>query len=212
VAEPKKPKPRQRKRTKAQRVEDTKKVAKAGDKGPREGGRYDQVQRDIEIYRAHLRGISDYDLAATYALTVPTVREIIKGVRAEGPRLTRANPLDVIEAMTAQIDAGISELAALAAREKGTARVNAVTARIRALFDKAKFLQSVGVLPSEAQEVRVQINILDLAERLTDILERHDLLTDDVAKSINDEFDEALQGTAREVTPALALEAVGESG
>jgi hypothetical protein len=207
-----KPKPRQRRRTRAQRAKDAEAVIKdgPGPPGPR-GNRYEQVQRDIEIYRASLRGLSDYDLAVTYDLDPRTVRAIVNAIQAEGPRITKANPLNVIDQTVAQLDAGISELAAEAARNKGAVRVTAVTNRLRAIFDKAKFLQSVGVLPSEAQVMRVQIDALGLAERLVDLLEQHGLLTPELRDAINTEFADVLEGAGREIEP-LALEPVRSDG
>lgn len=168
--------------------------------------RYDQVQRDLEIYRAHLRSIDDYDLAATYGLSVETIRDIVRRWQDEGRRITRANPREVIDEITWQLDAAISEIAAVAAREEGSARVSAVIGRINALLQKGKWLQQVGVLPTEARELRVQLDAVSTAETIITVLEKRGILDEELTREIAAAVGQPIDGEAEEVTDAELVE------
>jgi hypothetical protein len=200
-------------RTKAQREKDTADViADLGpsDKGAKGGDRYEHVQRDIEIYRAHLRGIDRYDLAQTYGLTPDTVTRIVKGMRDQGTRISELDPVEVIEDIAAQIDAGISEIAAVAAREKGSVRVSAVLGRINALIQKGKWLQQAGVLPQEAQELNVHVSQQNLSRQIYEALERENMLTPELIRvlaSAAGQADKVLAGTAEELPAGEVVEA-----
>jgi hypothetical protein len=159
-----------------------------GDRPGPEGDAYSKVQRDIDVFRAHLRGLDTYDIAAAYQLHPKTVQEIVRGMRSEHRRITNANPMEVIEELTMQIDAGISELATQATKNKGAVRVNAVVARIRAIFQKADFLQEVGVLPKSADTLRIQFEAAGFVERLLDMLERKGLLDDELVAEVERTF------------------------
>jgi hypothetical protein len=172
-------------RTEAQRAEDTQVVL--ADLEAERGGQApgtDRVERDLSIFRANLRGIDVYDLAATYDLSPDHVRRIIKKQRRENQRLSQMDPVEVVEELTSQIDAGISEIAAVAAREKGSVRVTAVLGRINALIQKGKWLQSAGILPEEAGQLRVQIEAGNLAQNIFQVLERRGLVDDDLLAEI----------------------------
>ena len=151
----------------------------------------DIVARNLEIFRAHLRAIDTYDLAATYGLTPDTIRGIIRQQRSENQRLSRMNPVEVVEELTSQIDGGISELAGIAAQSKGSVRVSAVTARINAIFQKGKWLQSAGILPQQAEELRIQIDASNMAQGIMTVLENNGLLTPELI----DEITQHLPGT-----------------
>jgi hypothetical protein len=138
----------------------------------------------MEIYRAHLRGISHYDLAVTYGITPRTVTDIVRRTRQEGKRLSAYDPLEVVEELVDQIDAGISELAAVAAREKGSARVTAVTNRIRAIIDKGKWLQSSGLLPQSAREMTIKLDADQLAGAIMTTLDTKGLLTPEITEAM----------------------------
>jgi hypothetical protein len=155
--------------------------SKPGTKG---GDRFEQRERDMEIYRAHLRGISHYDLAVTYGITPRTVTDIVRRTRQEGKRLSAYDPLEVVEELVDQIDAGISELAAVAAREKGSARVTAVTNRIRAIIDKGKWLQSSGLLPQSAREMTIKLDADQLAGAIMTTLDTKGLLTPEITEAM----------------------------
>lgn len=200
MAERKKPATTGKRRQQAKRTPKAKEAVEAikaeaeaespnGDsRGGPEGDAYAKVQRDIDVFRAHLRGLDTYDISATYELHPQTVREIVRKMRAEHRRMTTTNPVEVIEELTMQIDAGISELATRAAREKGAVRVNAVVARLRAIFQKADFLQEVGVLPKSADTLRIQFEAAGFVERLLEMLDRRGMLTDDLMAEVEKTF------------------------
>ena len=176
--------PTGKRRSKAQRKADAEAVLDADDlRGPSErgtkgGDRYEQVQRDLAIYRAHLKAVDTYDLAAIYGLTPDTVRGIIRRMRRENQRLSKMDPLEVVEEISSQIDAGLSELAAAAAKEKGSVKVAAINNRINGLLAKAKWLQASGLLPKEPEEFRIQMDGDFVAAGVMAVLERRGLLDD----------------------------------
>lgn len=144
----------------------------------------ERVERDLDIFRAHLRGIDARDLAHSYQLGVSTIYAIFTEQRAQARRLSQENPIDVVEEITAQIDAAISELAAIGAREKGMVRVRAVLGRINALMQKGKWLQAAGVLPREPEQLRVRIDGMQMAQGVIDVLDRNGLLTPKLMREI----------------------------
>lgn len=173
-----------KRRSKAERRADAEAILDDADlrgpheKGTKAGDRYDQVQRDLAIYRAHLKTVDHYDLAAIYGLSPKTIGEIVRRMRRENQRLSKMDPIEVVEEITAQIDAGLSELAAAAAKEKGTAKITAINNRINGLLAKAKWLQASGLLPKEPEEFRIQMDGDYVAAGVMSVLERRGLLND----------------------------------
>lgn len=173
-----------KRRSKAERLADAEAILGDDDlrgsheKGTKAGDRYEQVQRDLAIYRAHLKSVDHYDLAAIYGLSPKTIGEIVRRMRRENQRLSNMDPLEVVEEITAQIDAGLSELAAAAAKEKGATKISAINNRINGLLAKAKWLQASGLLPKEPEEFRIQMDGDFLAAGVMGVLERRGLLDD----------------------------------
>jgi hypothetical protein len=173
-----------KRRSKAERLADAESVLEDDDlRGPRDkgtkaGGRYDQVQRDLAIYRAHLKSVDHFDLAAIYGLSPKTIGEIVRRMRRENQRLSNMDPIEVVEEITAQIDAGLSELAAAAAKESGATKITAINNRINGLLAKAKWLQASGLLPKEPEEFRIQMDGDFVAAGVMSVLERRGLLDD----------------------------------
>jgi hypothetical protein len=176
--------PTGRRRTKAERLADAEAILEAddlrgpNDKGTKAGDRYDQVQRDLQIYRAHLRNVDHYDLAQIYGITPKTVSEIVRRMKRENQRLSKMDPVEVVEEISAQIDSGLSELAAAAAREKGATKIAAINNRINGLLNKAKWLQASGLLPKEPEEFRIQMDGDYVAHGVMAVLEKRGMLSD----------------------------------
>jgi len=167
-------------------------------RGP-QGTVSENYQRNLEIYRAHLRALDNYDLAATYGLSVKQIERIITEMRKDARRITKSNPLEVIDEVTRQIDSGISEIAAVAARETGSARVTAVLGRINAILNKARWLQKVGVIPTEPETMRVQIDAVALGERLMMALDKKGALDEEILELIADGLGHPIDGTGTEI-------------
>lgn len=189
------PPPIGKRRSKAERRADAEAILEGeelrgpNEKGTKGGDRYDQVQRDLAIYRAHLKSVDIYDLATIYGLTPDTVRGIVKRMRRENQRLSKMDPLEVVEEISSQIDSGLSELAAAAAKEKGSVKVTAINNRINGLLAKAKWLQASGLLPKEPEEFRIQMDGDYVATGVMAVLERRGLLNDpEVTKELMSVF------------------------
>ena len=168
-------------RTKAERLADAEMLTgddEARKKGTKAGGRYDQVQRDLAIYRAHLKSVSHYDLAEIYGITPQTVAGIVRRMRRENQRLSTMDPVEVVEELTSQVDAALSDLAAVAAKEKGSVRVTAITSRLNGLLAKGKWLQATGILPAQANELRVHLDGTNIAQQVIAVLNSRGLLDD----------------------------------
>lgn len=203
------------KRTKAKRAADAKAVVASAaeelnlDPNIGEDGKpmtaHERHERNLNIFRASLRGTDIYDLAQIYSLHPGTVQEIINGCKVEGQRLSDTNPLTVIEDWIMRNAAGISELAALGAREKGSARIGAITARLGREDKHLEVLQAIGLLPHDLGEMRQQLNGIQLANRMLDILDEANLLTPDLMDRIAIEFKgSTVEGIATEVPESAA--------
>ena len=197
-----------KRRTKAQRQADADAVLEEireeqSQMGTKGGDRWEQRERDMTIYRAAMRGVGHVDLAITYGLSPRTVSDIVRRCRQEGQRLTKRDPVEVIEETVEQIEAGISELAATASREKGAVRVTAITNRVRLIIDKGKWMQSSGILPQTAQEMNIRIDTDQLANGILDTLDARGLLTPEVTEAMMEvmgiEPQETFDSTAEEL-------------
>lgn len=202
--------PTGKRRTKAERKADTEAVldelrAEQSQMGTKGGDRWEQRERDMTIYRAHLRSISNTDLAIAYGLHPRTVAEIVRRCRQEGQRLSDRDPVEVAEEMVEQIEAGISELASAASKEKGAVRVTAITNRIKAIIDKGKWMQSSGLLPQSAQEMNIRIDADQLATGILDTLDSRGLLTPEVAEAMMEVLNIAPQETFDSTAEELPL-------
>jgi hypothetical protein len=205
-----------KRRSKAQRQADAEEVLndireEQSAMGTKGGDRWEQRERDLTIFRAAMRGVSPIDLAVTYGLHPKTVTEIVRRCRQEGGRLSDRDPLEVAEEVVEQIEAGISELATASSKERGAARVTAISARIKAIIDKGKWMQSSGLLPQTAQEMNIRIDADQLANGIMDTLDARGLLTPEVAEAMLEVLgikpQETFEGTAVE----LPLELEGDS-
>lgn len=173
----KRAKPRKRKakdpRTEAERTQAAKDLldeVKEHERGPSSGNRLEQVQRDTEIFRAAMRGLQPETLAPAYGLQASTVREIIKRMGKEARRISDQDPAEILQEHIWMLDAAIDELAAIAAKEKGSARVAAIRARLDAMRDKVQTLQSVGYLPYDLGMLGVRIEVKALYEAIWSVL------------------------------------------
>lgn len=97
--------------------------------------------REVEVYRAHLRGLAPETLAATYEMDTAAVRKIIAKV---------AGSESAIEGHLRRIDAAVDELALVAAREDGSARVSAIKARTDLLDKRLGTLRGLGLAGTDA--------------------------------------------------------------
>ena len=176
--------------------------------GSSPGSAIDQAQRDMRLFQAHLNCVSVADLCEAYGLRPARVREIIKEQRREYQRLSTMNPVEIVEEATAQIDQGLSQLAAAAAKEKGAVRVSAIMGRIDRVLAKMKWLQSTGILPQEAAELRIQVDGMNMAQNVLTVLERNGILTPELMQEIHAEIgggdiDEDVVDSTAEEMPAL---------
>jgi hypothetical protein len=99
-------------------------------------------------------------------------------MKRENQRLSKMDPVEVVEEISAQIDSGLSELAAAAAREKGATKIAAINNRINGLLNKAKWLQASGLLPKEPEEFRIQMDGDYVATGVMAVLEKRGMLSD----------------------------------
>jgi hypothetical protein len=99
-------------------------------------------------------------------------------MRRENQRLSKMDPVEVVEELTSQVDAALSDLAAVAAKEKGSVRVTAITSRLNGLLAKGKWLQATGILPAQANELRVHLDGTNIAQQVIAVLNSRGLLDD----------------------------------
>lgn len=161
-----------------------------------------KLERNLTIMRMHLRSVDKYDIGQLYGLHPETVRRIIAEMRRETQRLSKADPLEVVEEITMQIDAGISEIASIATKEKGSVRVTAVLGRINALIAKGRWLQSSGILPEKPSEMRLTIDTDAMMETVLDLLDERKVLSPELLNDIHKALGKGdiIDATAEEVT------------
>jgi len=149
------------------------------------GRKMELVERDLLIWRAHLNCVDDFDLGASFDLSPAHVRKIIARQRRENLRLSQRDPVEVVEELSDKIDAAISELSQAGGKETGSVRITAIMGRINSLIQKGKWLQSAGLLPQEASELRVHMTASNMAQNILTVLEERDLLTPELMQDIH---------------------------
>lgn len=175
-----------KRRSRAERLEGAEQIVeKLEQELPLQGKERKLQERNLTIWRAHLNCVSDYDLAATFDLTPRMIGNIIREQRKNNRRLSQRDPVEVVEEISEKIDAAISELALAAASEKGSVKVTAIMGRINSLIQKGKWLQSAGLLPQEASELRVHMTASNMAQNILTVLEDRGMLTPELMAEIH---------------------------
>lgn len=169
-----------KKRTAKQREVDAEAVAKDLTHQPEATGRGSSkeiVERNVEIFRASMRGLQPESLAPLYNLSAETIRTIVRDMRREIGRLDKIAATEIIEEYVLGLEAGIDELAAVSAQSKGSARVAAITARLQAMRDKIKVMQETGYLPRELGTMNVRISIDEMTRKAIKVLQENKVPT-----------------------------------
>ena len=145
-----------------------------------------------EVYGLWRRGVTPETVASIYDLPLAKVRAIIEAEKEKQPKLADQDPEEIIRDHQIRISAIVEELANLAAREKGPARVRAVEGRFAAEKHLFGVHHSVGLLPRDLGEVGIQIDIDRMADQL-----RRVLTENEVPKEVLAEIAETLKTPGR---------------
>lgn len=163
----------------------------------------ERVGRNLQIWRLWLDGTDVPTLAETYGLAQGTVQNILTTMRSDAQRLSSMKGIDVVEEWVLKNRAGIGQLARVAAAEKGATKVTAINSRLAREDKLLEVLQSVGLLPHDLGNLRVELDGIELANRMLDVLDRQGVLTPELMDAIAEEFpSDAIEGSAREVEVA----------
>lgn len=133
------------------------------------------TQRNGQIFRSWLRGLQPETLAETYGLKPRAIEKIIAEWKKAGGTVIGQDPMQIIEDHVLRLDSIVDELAAVAAKEKGSGRVGAIRARLEAMTKKIEFLQQVKILPQDLGTIGVQIDLRAIGLLLYEALERRGL-------------------------------------
>ena len=154
--------------------------------------------RDIEIFRAWMRGLGVPTLAATYGLSERTIQRSLaeKKLQASDGLLTDTAEEVLVEHLL-RIEGLLDELATRAAQEKGSAGVSAVLGKLAVLKEKREVLQEVGVLPHDLGTMHVKLDVQRIAAGLIAIFEEFDV-PPEAARAAK----QVIAGTGRELEPA----------
>jgi hypothetical protein len=133
------------------------------------------TQRNGQIFRSWLRGLRVETLAETYGLKPRAIEKILAQWKEHGGAVIGQDPMQIIEDHVLRLDAVVDELAAVAAKEKGSGRVAAIRARLEAMKAKIEFLQQVKILPQDLGTIGVQIDLRAVGLLLYEALEKRGL-------------------------------------
>lgn len=163
------------------------------------------TQRNGQIFRSWLRGLQPPTLAETYGLKPRAIERILAEWKKHGGSVIGQDPMEIIEDHVLRIDSIVDELAAVAAKEKGSGRVSAIRARLEAMTKKIEFLQQVKILPQDLGTIGVQIDLRAVGLLLYEALEKRNLAEPDLL----DELADIIEG--KRATDGSAIE-IGEDG
>jgi hypothetical protein len=151
-------------------------------------------ERDEMIVALRARGVSQRQVAATFAVSKETVARVCRLYRESHPTLRSYDPLEVIDEMLEGYQADLEELALLASTARSeTAKVSAIVARMTCREKIVALLQSTGVLPHDLGKLRLEVDVRYIAQQVIAVLARHD-----VAEDVQRELLAALRGEAGE--------------
>lgn len=144
------------------------------------------TQRNGQIFRSWLRGLRVETLAETYGLKPRAIEKILAQWKEHGGAVIAQDPMQIIEDHVLRLDAVVDELAAVAAKEKGSGRVAAIRARLEAMKAKIEFLQQVKILPQDLGTIGVQIDLRAVGLLLYEALEKRGLAEPELMAELAD--------------------------
>ncbi len=133
-----------------------------------------RIERNEMMVALLARGVSQRQVAATFGVSIPTVKKALADFRATEPKLREHDPLEVIDMLLEGFQADLEELALLSASAKSDmAKVGAINARMVAREKIQNLLQSTGVLPHDLGKLKVEVDVRYIAMRLVAVLMKH---------------------------------------
>jgi hypothetical protein len=131
-------------------------------------------ERDIDLYRARLRGFSIVVLSNAFELTERQCRRIIAAERKRQAGMFDHTAQERFEDMLVSLDIAIEDLALEAdTATSSSAKVKAITARVGVLREQRRMLDEAGLLPRWAPRPLEQG--VNFATAIADILKRNDV-------------------------------------
>jgi hypothetical protein len=131
-------------------------------------------ERDVDLYRARLRGFSLPTLSRSFELTERQCRRIIAAERERQAGMFDSTAEERLEDMLECLDAAVEDLALEAdIATSSSAKVKAISARVWTLREKQRLLDEAGLLPRYAPRPLEKGVNFSLA--IADILERNDV-------------------------------------
>jgi hypothetical protein len=134
-----------------------------------------RADRDAAIFEDRARGYGWRRIAADHDLTERQCQRIASDYRLERPSLSARDPVETVEEILDAHDAGIEDLAVLAASTgHDGVRLGAIRARLSAIEAKANLLTAVGVLPHDLGRLGGEISFRGMTQRIVTVLHEHD--------------------------------------
>jgi hypothetical protein len=141
------------------------------------GNDEERAARDAVIVAAADRGIRFGTLARQYGLSKRRIIEIVSQQRQQHhvDLVSKADPMTFIQETLGQYEAGIEELAMLAANSaQPSVKVAAIKTRMEAVRGRLELLQAVGVVPQNLGTIRVETDAREIARLIVNVLEAYD--------------------------------------
>jgi len=137
-----------------------------------------------DVYGIWLRGARPETAAKLFGISVEQASEIIRRAVARQPSPENQSPVDIIREHLARVDSAIEELGLIASKEKDLVHIRAIEGRYNALKHKFEVYQAMGVLPADLGQMGIVYNGVKTANRLIDVLEEHDVLTEEILEAM----------------------------
>ena len=136
--------------------------------------RAEREHRDAEILRLYQLGYPATEIASTVSLSERQVRRILTRRIARGPSLLDADPLEIVDDHLDVLKQSIHDLAEIGMNAPTIAgKVKAIRAKSSTISDLTKYLQAIGIVPTELGKGPSITSAVRLSDQLIGILNAH---------------------------------------
>ena len=151
----------------------------------------EKLLRDEALVRDRLRRMSWADLGEKYGVTARAAQYVwAKWREANDPaaEIRGRDPVEIVYDMLGAYEAWIEQLAEVASREDGMAKISAINAQMSAQDKAVQLCQATGILPRDLGTLRIEVDVRVLAQRVLAVLNDHG-----VGSEVRDALLEALE-------------------
>jgi hypothetical protein len=141
------------------------------------------------LFQAWAAGISRVRIAQSFGCSTQEVDAAVEVGKAARPSLLSQNPRELFEEFVIRAECLREDLAVLASKEVGSVRLRAIAARFNVEQYVFELYQAAGLVP-RLRDLRIVLNGVQAADVILEVLDRNDLLTDEVADELQARFEQ----------------------